>query len=226
MAEQLAFEQVLRDRRAVERDEGPAGTARAAVDVPGQDFLAGAALAGDEDAGLGRRDLFGAADGGEHGRVAGNERMTLAGGRLEDGGDQLGLGRQRQELAGAAGDGGRGLLRPGVDAAGDHGHGDTLGRHGADQHVDVVRQLDQHEVHMGVRAEAGEGAAVVVGLAELGAARDGDAGRLAQFAAEGAQDEDVHQEDLSPFTISVIVTPRRTSSTMTTSPRATRRLLT
>ena len=56
--------------------------------------------------------------------------------------------------------------------------------------------------------------------------------RLPQLARQGADDEEAgHQpppplEERSDLMISVIVTPRRLSSTITTSPRATRRLLT
>jgi hypothetical protein len=52
--EQLALEQRLGDRRAVDRHEGPAPTLRALVDAPRQDLLAGAALAQE-----GHRDLAG-----------------------------------------------------------------------------------------------------------------------------------------------------------------------
>ena len=48
------LQQVFRDRRAVQRDERPAGAARAAMDVARQHLLAGAGLAGDQHRGLGR----------------------------------------------------------------------------------------------------------------------------------------------------------------------------
>jgi hypothetical protein len=48
VAEELALEQALRDRRAVDRDEGPRGARSGEVDRPGDDLLASPALAGDE----------------------------------------------------------------------------------------------------------------------------------------------------------------------------------
>ena len=49
MAEQLALEHLPRDRRAVERHERLVGADRIAMDGAGQDLLAGAAFAGNED---------------------------------------------------------------------------------------------------------------------------------------------------------------------------------
>ena len=49
VAEDLALHQVARDRAAVDRDERPAGRSGMLMDGLGADFLAGAALAGDED---------------------------------------------------------------------------------------------------------------------------------------------------------------------------------
>src|SRR6185312_12039389 len=68
----------------------------------------------------------------------------------------------------------------------------------------------------------------VVDLFQPGAACDGDSCRLTKFARQRSNDEDSHRgyPARSVLTISVIVTPRRLSSTMTTSPRATRRLFT
>jgi hypothetical protein len=56
VAEQLALEEVTRDRGAVEGDEGPLSAVREFVNSPGQDLLAGAALARDQDIDLGPRD--------------------------------------------------------------------------------------------------------------------------------------------------------------------------
>ena len=50
MAEQLALEHVAGHRRAVERDERLLRARGMRVNGAGQDLLAGAALAGDEDA--------------------------------------------------------------------------------------------------------------------------------------------------------------------------------
>src|SRR5262249_56024178 len=52
--EELALEQCLRDRGAVERDQRLARARAAVVDRLGDELLAGAALAGDQDGGLQR----------------------------------------------------------------------------------------------------------------------------------------------------------------------------
>ena len=127
VAEQLELQQVLGDCRTVQRDERPADAARTAMDMARQHLLAGAGFADDQHRGLGRRDLFGAADGCLHGRVAHDQRVGFAGGRLQDGGDQVGIGRQRQELARAGADGAGGRLCVVAGAAGDNRHRDAFG---------------------------------------------------------------------------------------------------
>ena len=59
MAEQLALEHLPRDRRAVERHERLIGACGVTMDGAGQDLLAGAAFAGDEDVDVDRRHLAG-----------------------------------------------------------------------------------------------------------------------------------------------------------------------
>src|SRR5262249_14318895 len=56
VTEELAFDQRLRKRRAVECDEGCAAAARALVDRPCRDLFAGARFAEQDDADAGRRD--------------------------------------------------------------------------------------------------------------------------------------------------------------------------
>src|SRR5271157_4523729 len=58
VAEQLAFEQVLGQRAAVDRQEAPVGSLRAEMDRARDQFLAGARFAGDKHARVGARDLF------------------------------------------------------------------------------------------------------------------------------------------------------------------------
>ena len=57
VAEELAFEQVAGDGGAVEGDEGLLRAVREFVDGAGEDLLAGAALAGDQDVDVGLGDL-------------------------------------------------------------------------------------------------------------------------------------------------------------------------
>ncbi len=52
VAEELALQQVLRNRRAVDRHERAAASRRLGVDGPGENLLAGAALAGEQHRGL------------------------------------------------------------------------------------------------------------------------------------------------------------------------------
>ena len=54
-----------------------------------------------------------------HARIGMNDGVAVLGDRGEDGGDQLGIGRQRQILLGAGLDRGDGGARIGADAAGD-----------------------------------------------------------------------------------------------------------
>src|SRR5690606_39588975 len=62
VAEQLGFEQALRQRAAVDGDERLGLPLGECVDVAGEDLLAGAALAGDEHRRVGGRDGLGEAD--------------------------------------------------------------------------------------------------------------------------------------------------------------------
>jgi hypothetical protein len=57
VAEQLALEQRLGDRAAVDRHEGPGGARAEPVDGVGGQLLAGAALAEDQHRRVHRRDL-------------------------------------------------------------------------------------------------------------------------------------------------------------------------
>jgi len=57
VAEELRFDQLLRDGGAVDLDERLPGPQAMGVDGPGHELLARAALPVDEDGGVGRRDL-------------------------------------------------------------------------------------------------------------------------------------------------------------------------
>ena len=58
VAEQLALQQVLRDGGAVDRDEGPRRRGAQVVQRAGEQLLAGAALAQQQHADIGRRHLL------------------------------------------------------------------------------------------------------------------------------------------------------------------------
>ena len=200
------------------------------MDVARDDFLAGAALAVDQHRGLRGRDLLGALHAARHRRIAHHHDVGFARRRLQDGGDQLGVGRQRQIFAGTLANRAQHRLRIVAGAAGDHRHGDPLARQGADHGADIVRHVAQHEVEPGIAAQARQRRLGIVGMVQPGAASHRDPRRLAELAGQRSDDQHAHRG--GPYTarsalmISVIVTPSRVSSTMTTSPRATSRLLT
>ena len=58
MPEQFALQQVLRDRPAVDRNERAPAALAVVVDGPGDQFLAGAAFAGDQHVDLAGGDLL------------------------------------------------------------------------------------------------------------------------------------------------------------------------
>ncbi len=188
-------------------------------------------VADDQHRGFRRRHLLGAAHRFLHGGIAHDHRVAFAGRRFQDCGDQVRIGRQRQELARALANGACGGFRIVAGAAGDDRHRHALRRQRAHHGADVVRHIAQHEIDAGIRAQSRQRGVGVIRLVELRAACDRDARSLAKFACQRANDQDAHRRaasrsSRSVLTISVIVTPRRLSSTITTSPRATRRLLT
>ena len=69
VAEELALHHLARHGGAVEGDERFVGAMRVGVDGAREDLLAGAALAGDQDAGVRRRDAFGQIHGLAHAAV-------------------------------------------------------------------------------------------------------------------------------------------------------------
>jgi hypothetical protein len=192
VAEQLGFQQVFRDRRAVQGDERPSGAARFAVDVAGQHFLAGAGLAADQHRGIGAGDLLGAVHGGLHRRIADDHGMRFAGRGFEDRGDQVGVGRQRQELARPGVDGADGGVGIVAGAAGDDRDGHALGRQRGDDGAHVVRDVAQHQVDVRVGPQPDQCAVGIIGLIELRPARDGDPRRLAEIAGERTDDQYFH----------------------------------
>ena len=105
MAEQFAFQQMFRDRGAVDRDEHLVGPPAFAVDVAGHQLLAGAVLPGDQDGSVAGRYLVGHPQHRTHGGIAADDGMAFLHDRLQHGGDQLGIGWQRDVFLGAGADG-------------------------------------------------------------------------------------------------------------------------
>ena len=133
---------------------GLSARVRFAVDVARQHFLAGAALAGDQDRGIARRDLVGERDHRAHRLVFEDQLVAFVGDGGEHGGDQLGVGRQRQVFLGAGADRVDGAARIGADAAGDDRGADALGDERAHQLADVERDIAEHEVGAAAAAQA------------------------------------------------------------------------
>ena len=146
--------------------------------------MPGTALPRDQNRCLGARDLLGPAQRGQHRRVARDQDVALATGCLKDGGDQVGIRRQGQELAGALADRANGSLGVGVRSAGDNRDGDTFGRKRADERADIVADFAQNEVDTRVDAEPRQTGIDRVCLFELRTACDGNPGRLRQLTRE------------------------------------------
>ena len=143
-------------------------------------------------------------------------------------GDQIRIGRQRDVFLGAGMDGAHRGARVVADAAGDDRHMDALGVERGDQVADVDGDVDHQQVGAAAGAQHGERLLVAFGVGDVGALVHRDLARDGELAAQRADDEKAHGRDLlyrSALMISVMVTPSL-SSTSTTSPRATSRLLT
>ena len=153
--------------------------------------------------------------------------MAFARCRFQHRRDQLRIGWQGKEILRAVPYRANGSVRVVFQAAGDHRQGDPFADQSLDQGGDRQAKLAQDQVATSIATQPGEACGNVVGLIELGSARGCDLCRLAELAAHGADDQDAHgQKPRSDLMISVMVIPSRLSSTITTSPRAIRRLLT
>ena len=162
------------------------------MDVTGEDFLAGAALAGDQDRGVGGGHLIGELDDAGHQLVAHHEVAAFLRHRGEHGGDQVGVGRQGDVFLGAGADGadrGAGVVG---DAAGDHGDVDQFDLELLDQIADVEADVDHQEIGALAGAQRLQGDVDRVGVADGGAAIHGDARGDRELAAERSDDEEPH----------------------------------
>ena len=125
----------------------------------------------------------------------------------------------------------------GGGAAGDDRRVDVLGFEPVHELADVDRDIDHQQIGAAAGAQHGERLGDVGGVGDRGALIHRDLGRGGELAVERADDQEPHGLFLLPgwplaritsrsaLMISVMVTPSF-SSTSTTSPRATRRLLT
>ena len=157
----------------------------------------------------------------------------VVGDRGQHRGDQLGLGRQGDEFLGAGADGVGGAAGVGADAAGHHRRADALGLEAAISAAMSSVVVDDQQV--GARAAA-QGVASACSMSRAGRpwrpcpSRSWWPWPIWPFSRRPSEDawfipSDRAYEPEPSLMISVMVTPSR-SSTTTTSPRATRRLLT
>jgi hypothetical protein len=87
VTEQLALEQVLGHRAAIDRDERPVATRARAMDRACQQLFAGAALAGDHDARVGARDHVSLSQPLFHDRAARDDLAAPIFGRVGESGN-------------------------------------------------------------------------------------------------------------------------------------------
>ena len=116
------------------------------MQIARQNFLAGAAFAGDQHRGVGAGDLLGELDHARHGVVAVDHIAAVIGDGGQHRRDQLRIGRQRDVFLGAGMDGahrGAGIVG---HAAGDDRHVDAFGIEPVDQVADVQIDVDEQQV--------------------------------------------------------------------------------
>uniref|UniRef100_A0A0N5A5Z1 PE-PGRS family protein n=1 Tax=Parastrongyloides trichosuri TaxID=131310 RepID=A0A0N5A5Z1_PARTI len=183
VTEQLGFQQVIRDGGAVDADEGLVRTTRAAVQIAGHHLLTDAAFAGDQDGGFRTRHLIGQLDDRLHRRISRDHRPLVIRHRRQDGGDQVRLGRQGDELLGPGADGVGRFLGVSVDAAGHDRHMNALGVVGGDQGGDVDAVVDHQQVRALPPAQLLGRLIGALDVLDLGAVRHGHLHRRRQLAA-------------------------------------------
>ena len=192
MAEQLGFEQMLRDRRAIDADEACARAVRARMDVARQHFLAGSGLAGDQHRGFAGRDLLGELDELRHRVVAIDELAVIVGDRREHGGNQLRVGRQRNVFFGAGVDRGDRRARVGAGPASDDRHVDVLMLEPRDQVADVDADIHHEEVGAAAGPQHAQRLLDILGVGDGGAFVDRELGRERQLTLERPDDQEAH----------------------------------
>ncbi len=188
MAEEFGFEQVLRDRGAIYRDEDLVRARALHVHEAREHFLAGAAFARNQDRGFGACDLCRKAHDARHRFVAEDEIAAVVGDGCEHSRDQFRIGRERNVFFRAGVDRidrGAGI---GLDAAGDYGGVNPLVRDFRDQFADVERDIGHDQVRAAC-AQHFQALLDIHRVSDAGAAIDRDLGRRRKLALEGADDE-------------------------------------
>jgi hypothetical protein len=122
---------------------------------------------------------------------------AATGGRLQDGGDQVGIRWQRQELAGAFANGASCRLYIFTSATGHHRHCDALSRKRTHHRAHIMRQIAQHKVDAPVGAQPRQPGIGAICLVKLRAPRDRNPCGLSQLASQGANDQNAHCRGLT-----------------------------
>ena len=162
------------------------------MDITRQHFLAGAGFAGDHHGGVGARDLLRQLDDLAHGFVAIDQVARVIGDGGEHGGDQFGIGRQRDVFLGAGvdrGDRGAGVVG---DAAGHDRHVDVLGFQPHHQVADVEGDVDQQQVGALAAAQHGHRLFDRFGVGHRSPVVHRDLGGGRELALQCANDEKPH----------------------------------
>ena len=197
VAEEFGFEQILGNRGAVDRDEILFSAPAFLVHVAGDQFLAGAGFAGDQDARFARRHLLGELENVCHCGTAVHDRAAFLGHCLQHRGDELRIRRQRNEFLGARLDCPHRLLGVVADAAADDRHDDAFAGQTLDQVFDVELGVRHDHVGAAPCAQCVEGAVDVIDMGDGGAAFDGDLACGADLPVERTDYQKSHPSFLS-----------------------------
>ncbi len=202
VAEQLGFEQVLRDRGAVDRDEGGARAVRAPMHIARDHLLAGAGFAGDQDRRIARRDLQREFHHVRHGLVAIDQLAGVVADGRQHRRDQFRVGRQRDVFLGAGVDGGDRGAGVVAHAAGHDRHRDALRFEPLHQVADVQRHVDHQQIGAASRSQHRQGLVDAFGVGDARALLHRELGRGGKLALEAADDQEAHGS--VPFLISFV----------------------
>ena len=192
MAEQLRLQQRFRNGGAIDGDEAALGAAALAMQMAGENLLAGAGLAGDQHARLAGGDALGQRDHPRHDRVGVQDGAVVGADRGENGGDHLGVRRQRNVFLGAGLDGRDGRCRIGADAAGDNRHRNALCGEAGEETLDLERDVEHDQVDAPAGPDHLQPGRDVFSVQDLRAQINRDPAGGAKLAGERADDQQSH----------------------------------
>jgi hypothetical protein len=192
MAEKLGLEEVFRNGGTVDRDQRSGVAAALAVNMPGDHFLARAAFAGDQHAGIGPGDLLGDAQDTGHCRILGDHLSLLGADHTENAGDQFRVRRQGKEFTGPGANRADGARRVGIDPIGDDRQEDPLLAEQPDQVIDREIDVGEDQIRPGAGREGLDRGFRGGQLAEAGALGLGDRDGGGNLGTFGADQQDSH----------------------------------